>query len=115
MCFYEQAGACSVTGSSESRWKKPSQRGVEAFGWAGNKYRYLTNVLKLPESLYSLAGLWACEGARVDCAVPPGVPHSRPVVGSVCTGQVEELFIYFCTNEVFFVLSIPKKKKFQML
>lgn len=38
--------------------KKPSAKGyVMPFGWAGNKYRYLTNVLKLPESL--LFSCWA--------------------------------------------------------
>ena len=42
----EQAGTCLVTGSSESRWEETICKGyVMPFGWAGNKYRYLTNVL----------------------------------------------------------------------
>lgn len=59
----EQAGTCWVTGSSGSRWEETICKGhVMPSGWAGNKYRYLTNVLKLPESLLlscQAMGLWS--------------------------------------------------------
>lgn len=74
----EQAGACSVTGSSESRWEETICKGVCDAFWLGWEQVQIFNKCSKTSRItfILLPGCGPVKGLRVDCAVPPGVPHS---------------------------------------
>lgn len=74
----EQAGTCSVTGSSESRWEETICKGVCDAFWLG--WEQVQTFNKCSETcritFILLLDRGPVEGLRVDCAMPPGVPRS---------------------------------------